>query len=119
MESSNGVSRLHLWAIEDVWGVLVEDDRLPVEVAGTGHRQEGHEEEGDHGEGGKHQNGVARQLCRIRTGGAGAPQDWLRCLAAAATKAALDGGGRFGWSAGAETTCLRSTQCLGSTPMPE
>ena len=52
MESSNGVSRLHLWAIEDVWGVLVEDDRLPVEVAGTGHRQEGQEEEGDHGEGG-------------------------------------------------------------------
>ena len=52
------MSRLHLWAIEDVWGVLVEDDRLPVEVAGTGHRQEGHEEEGDHGEGGKHQNGA-------------------------------------------------------------
>ena len=51
------------------------------------------------------------ELVRHRTG--------LRCLAAAATKAALDGGGRFGWSAGAETTCLRSTQCLGSTPMPE
>ena len=53
------------------------------------------------------------ELVRHRTG--------LRCLAAAATKAALDGGGRFGWSAGAEATCLRSTlfQCLGSTPMPE
>ena len=76
---------MHLWAIEDIWSVLVEDDGLPVQVARTGHRQEGQEEDHD----GQGAPGLARQLCRIRTG-AGA-QDWLVRLAgwcAAPTKAA-------------------------------
>ena len=112
MESSNGVSRLHLWAIEDVWGVLVEDDRLPVEVAGTGHRQEGQEEEGDHGEGGEHQNGVARQLCRIRTGGAGAPQDWFALLGCRRHKGCL------GWWWALRVECGGGDYLPEINPMP-
>ena len=76
---------LHLWAIKDIWSVLVEDDGLPVQVTRAGHRQEGKEEDHD----GQGAPGLARQLCRIRTG-AGA-WDWLLRLAAwcaAPTKAA-------------------------------
>ena len=111
IQNSN-ISRLHLWAIEDIRSVLVEDDGLPVQVTCTGHRQEGQEEDGEHdGEA----PGLVRQLCRIRTG-AGA-QDWLVRLAAwlpGCHKGWLGGGGRLGWSAGADTlapTCLLSTLC--------
>ena len=93
IQNSN-ISRLHLWAIEDIRCILVEDDGLPVQVTCTGHCQEGQEEDGEHD---VEAPGLVRQLCRIRTG-AGA-QDWLVRLAAwlpAATKAgwALEGGVR-------------------------
>ena len=101
---------LNLWAIEDIWSVLVEDDGLPVQVARAGHRQECDEEDHD----GQIAPGLACQLCRIRTS-AGA-QDWLLRLAvwyADPTKAAWAVlGGRLCGSAGAETpspTCLFST----------
>ena len=38
-------SILNLGTVEDIWSVLVEDDWLPIQVASTGHRQEGQEAE--------------------------------------------------------------------------
>ena len=101
---------MHLWAIEDIWSVLVEDDGLPVQVARAGHRQEGQEEDHDGGEE-LHQNAGAPAV-QDQDWCTGA-QDWLVRLAAWCHKGCLGGARlRLGWSAGADTlspTCLCST----------
>ena len=112
---------LNLWAIEDIWSVLVEDDGLPVQVARAGHRQEGQEEDHDGGEE-LHQNAGAPAV-QDQDWCTGA-QDWLVRLAAWLAywchKGWLGAGRlRLGWSVRGRIpsyppTCLYSTlyQCL-------
>ena len=78
---------MHLWAIEDIWSVFVEDDGLPVQVARAGHRQEGQEEDHDDGEELHQKAGAPAVQDQDWCTGA---QDWLVRLAgwlAGATKA--------------------------------